>query len=189
MTEAKILRLNRAGVPLGWLTREEAATAVVNDKVIWTLGDSTLQIRGGVNRAGKQSVLNLPTIVACEGRVKLDDFHPPLLNRYLFRRDENICLYCGVSFPVAQLSRDHVVPVSRGGKDSWINVVTACRRCNHRKADRTPEEAGMELIAIPFAPNRYEFLYLANRLVLADQMEFLKSQFSRKERWPALVEG
>ncbi|MDC3197192.1 HNH endonuclease, partial [Gammaproteobacteria bacterium] len=70
-------------------------------------------------------------------------------------------------------------PLSRGGIDVWTNVVTSCRRCNNRKADRSPEQANMELLAIPFVPNQYEFLYLSNHNVLADQMEFLSTRFSR----------
>ena len=71
-------------------------------------------------------------------------------------------------------------PLSRGGIDVWTNVVTSCRRCNNRKADRSPEQANMELLAIPFVPNQYEFLYLSNHNVLADQMEFLSARFSRQ---------
>jgi len=71
------------------------------------------------------------------------------------------------------------MPISRGGCDVWTNVVTSCRRCNNRKADRSPEEANMELLAIPFVPNQYEFLYLSNHNVLADQMEFPSARFSR----------
>ncbi len=183
MMNARILRLNKAGIPVAWLTREETATLVVKGQVIWSLGETTLEIRGGINRLGEQSVLSLPSIVACDGQVKMEQFVPPLENRYLFRRDQHICLYCGGEFPAEQLSRDHILPTSRQGKDCWTNVVTACRRCNHRKADMTPEEAGMQLLAIPFVPNRYEFLYLANRNVLADQMQFLKARFSKNGCW------
>ena len=175
---AKILRLNKAGHPVSWLTREETATLMVKEQVIWSLGSTVLEIRGGYNRRGLQSVLRLPSIVACDGKVHQEFFDPPLENKFLFRRDKNICLYCGNAFAVHDLSRDHVKPLSRGGKDSWTNVVTSCRRCNNRKADRLPEESGMELLAVPFVPNQYEFLYLSNHNVLADQMEFLKARFS-----------
>ena len=183
MRNAKILRLNKAGTPIDWLTREQAATLVVKDQVVWALGEHAFEIRGGINRMGRQSVLSLPSILASDGSVKLGEFVPPLVNEYLFRRDHFLCLYCGGQFDVDQLSRDHILPVSRAGTDSWTNVVTACKRCNHRKANQTPEEAGMELIAVPFVPNRHEFFYLANKNILADQMEFLKTQFSRNANW------
>jgi len=154
MRNAKILRLNKAGTPIGWISRQQAATLVVKDQMVWALGENAFEIRGGINRLGRQSVLSLPSILASDGSVKLSDFVPALVNDYLFRRDQFLC-----------------------------NVVTACKRCNHRKANQTPEEAGMELIAIPFVPNRYEFFYLANKNILADQMDFLKTQFSRNGTW------
>lgn len=176
---AKILRLNKAGIPVSWLTREQTATLLVKELVIWSLGDTVIEMRGGYNRCGEQSILRLPSIVACNGKVHKENFDPPLENKFLFRRDKNLCLYCGGVFSVADLSRDHVYPLSKGGKDIWTNVVTSCRRCNNRKADRIPEHANMELLAIPFVPNQYEFLYLSNHNVLADQMEFLSARFSR----------
>ncbi len=175
----KILRLNKAGIPISWLTREETATLLVKDLVVWSLGETVIEMRGGYNRSGKQSILRLPSIVACDGKVHKENFNPPLENKFLFRRDKNICLYCGGQFAVGDLSRDHVQPLSRGGVDIWTNVVTSCRRCNNRKADRMPEQANMQLLAIPFVPNQYEFLYLSNHNVLADQMEFLSARFSR----------
>ncbi len=183
MMNAKILRLNKAGTPIDWITREEAATLVVKDQMVWALGEDAFEIRGGINRLGRQSVLSLPSILASDGSVKLSGFVPPLVNSYLFRRDQFLCMYCGGEFPAYNLSRDHILPVSRSGTDSWTNVVTACKRCNHRKANHTPEEAGMQLLAVPFVPNRHEFFYLANKNILADQMEFLKSQFSTNGKW------
>ena len=107
---------------------------------------------------------------------------PPLNNLELFRRDRNTCLYCGREFPDGALTRDHVIPISRGGHDLWSNVVAACKRCNSHKGCRTPDEAGMPLLAIPYVPNLAEYLVLRNRRILADQMEFLKSQFKSVER-------
>ena len=183
MRNAKILRLNKAGTPIDWISREEAATLVVKDQVVWTLGENSFEMRGGINRIGRQSVLSLPSILASDGSVKLKDFVPPLVNSYLFRPDQFLCMYCGGEFTAEKLSRDPIQPVSRNGTDHWTNVVTACKRCNHRKANHTPEEAGMELLAVPFVPNRYEFFYLANKNILTDQMEFLKTQFSKNGTW------
>ena len=66
---AKILRLNKAGIPVSWLTREETATLLVKNQIIWTLGNTVMEIRGGYNRSGIQSILKLPSIVACEGKL------------------------------------------------------------------------------------------------------------------------
>ena len=87
MLHPKILRLNKAGTPVSWLTREETATLIVKDLVIWSLGDDVMEIRGGINRAGKQSILKLPSIVACEGKVHGDHVDPPLENKFLLAYD------------------------------------------------------------------------------------------------------
>ena len=80
------------------------------------------------------------------------------------------------------LTRDHVTPLHQGGKNTWSNLVTACRDCNARKGGRTPEQAKMPLIAVPFIPNWAEYLVLTNRKILADQMEFLKAQLGKNSR-------
>jgi hypothetical protein len=103
----------------------------------------------------------------------------PLNNETLFRRDANLCMYCGQRFGSSQLSRDHVRPFCKGGKDVWNNVVAACRRCNNQKASRTPEQAGMQLLAVPFTPTYAEYIYLKGRRVLADQMEYLLAHSPR----------
>lgn len=175
---SKVLRLNKAGTPIAWLSWQETATLLVKDQVIWSIGDPIHTVRGGYNQAGVRSELVLPSIVACDGKVDTHTFTPALSNSLLFARDQQICLYCGVEHPVRELSRDHVIPTSRGGKDIWTNCVTACRRCNNRKGNLLPEQVNMQLLAVPFAPNRYEFFYLSNRDVLADQMDFLKTRFS-----------
>lgn len=180
---SKILRLNKAGNPVAWLNWQESATLLVRDQVIWSLGEIVYKVRGGINKQGVQSVLELPSIIACDGKVKGTNFAPPLTNTLLFARDQLVCMYCGSEFPARELSRDHVVPKSRGGLDTWTNCVTACRRCNNRKANQTPEQSGMQLLAIPFVPNRHEYFYLANHHVLSDQMEFLKARFSSNSTW------
>ena len=107
------------------------------------------------------------------------DYVPPLNNETLFRRDANLCMYCGMRFASSALSRDHVRPFCQGGRDVWNNVVAACRRCNNLKASKTPEQAGLQLIAVPFTPTYAEYIYLKSRRVLADQMEYLLAHFPR----------
>lgn len=178
-----ILRLNKSGLPLSWVTVEEAACLLVKEQVAWCHGDIAMVMRGGLNRVGIQSQLEIPAIIATEGDWLFKRFVPALENKLLFRRDQNLCLYCGHSFRSSELTRDHIVPRAHGGRDVWKNVVAACRRCNHRKGSRTPEGAGMELLAIPFEPNLFEFMYLANKKILADQMDFLKNGFSSNCRY------
>ncbi len=74
---------------------------------------------------------------------------PPVNRREVLRRDKHTCQYCGGT---KQLTLDHVIPRSKGGKHSWDNVVIACERCNSRKGDSTPSQAGMILRTKPKAP-------------------------------------
>jgi 5-methylcytosine-specific restriction endonuclease McrA len=75
-----------------------------------------------------------------------------LTRRNLMFRDAHQCQYCGKRPTLRELNIDHVVPRSRGGNDSWENLVTACRVCNLRKGRKTPEEANMRLARSPFRP-------------------------------------
>jgi 5-methylcytosine-specific restriction endonuclease McrA len=72
--------------------------------------------------------------------------------RNIYARDKNSCQYCGKRFPTTELSLDHVVPKTAGGKSSWGNMVCACTKCNVKKGGRTPKEAGMTLIQKPAQP-------------------------------------
>jgi 5-methylcytosine-specific restriction endonuclease McrA len=72
-----------------------------------------------------------------------------LSRKNILVRDRHICQYCERSFSAGELTLDHVMPRSRGGNSSWENLVACCRRCNNRKGDHLPEEAGMELTRRP----------------------------------------
>ena len=183
--DAQILRLNIAGQPIEWLSWQEAVVLVARDVVVWSLGESVRKVIGGVSRvSGLRSEIELPSILACSGtRLAQPRTTYPLTNRTLFARDQYQCMYCGMKQPDVQLTRDHIVPRSRGGQDRWENVVAACRRCNQHKASKLLEEVNMPLLALPFRPNLAEYLALINsRRILADQMEFLSSQFSNNYR-------
>ncbi len=83
------------------------------------------------------------------------------LNRHtVFARDGHRCQYCGRRFPTGELSLDHVLPRSRGGKTTWENVVCACLDCNVKKGGRTPQEAHMRLVVPPIRPKRSPLLTL-----------------------------
>ncbi|MBF8270001.1 MAG: HNHc protein [Gammaproteobacteria bacterium] len=180
---ALILRLDVSGSPVTWIPWQDAVSLYCRDLIAWTAGNQEFVFHGGVNRrSGERSMVNVSSIIAVK-RSALFKQHtkrtiPPLTNRELFLRDAHLCMYCGHQHCESELTRDHVTPLSRGGTDRWSNVVTACRICNTRKGNRNPEAANMPLLAIPYVPNWAEYLALSNRKILADQMEFLKSQFS-----------
>lgn len=178
----QVLRTDVSGMPLEWITYQEAVKLYYAEQVAYSLGSVLYRLHGGISAlTGRRSVVDVNSIVATYGnnRALHDAYVPPLNNPALFKRDAHLCLYCGQPFSRADLSRDHVTPVSQEGEDCWTNVVTACKRCNNHKAGRTPEEAGMELLAVPFTPTHAEYVYLQGRRVLADQMEFLRAHFPR----------
>ncbi|MDB6063720.1 MAG: endonuclease [Verrucomicrobiaceae bacterium] len=182
----QILRLNKAGQPIDWLSWQEAVCLYSRELVLWTLGDPIFEIHGGRSRlSGERTVIELPSILACGGdKVARQRTNPALSNRALFERDNYQCMYCARSFSYHQLTRDHIVPRSRGGRDSWVNCVAACRRCNQFKGSRRIEETELELLALPFRPNPAEYLALVNsRRILPEQADFLSRQFSANCRW------
>lgn len=79
----------------------------------------------------------------------------------VFARDDHSCQYCGQTRPVNQLSLDHVVPRSQGGKTNWSNIVCSCLSCNSRKGGRTPEQANMKLLSKPTMPKTNPAISLA----------------------------
>lgn len=182
---ARILRLNLSGVPTSWLTREQAAMLYAKNLVKWELGETPMDIFGGTNRSGEQSKMALSPVIATAGEVYSPGKLRSLNNRMLFRRDSYRCMYCGDQFVYGELTRDHVMPRGQGGKDMWENVVAACKRCNHSKGNRTPEQAHLQLLAVPFAPNVFERMYLSQHVILADQMEYLEKRFSGQRLWCA----
>ncbi len=181
-----ILTLDVNGRPHRWVSWQAACTYHARNMVAWSTGEQAFHIFGGTCRVtGERSSISSQSIIAIKGRaLRPASFRqtPPLSNRELFRRDRQTCAYCGTTLSGALLTRDHIEPVSRGGKDVWMNVVTACRHCNQKKDNRRPEQAGMALLYAPYVPNKAEFLILSNRNILADQMDFLLQHLPRQSR-------
>lgn len=178
----QILRTDVSGMPIEWVTYQNAVRLHFNDQIAYTCGSNIMTIHGGINAASNtRSKVTVNSIIATYGSNKknVDECSPPLNNRTLFKRDNHLCLYCGNKFDTDKLSRDHVTPLFQGGRDLWANVVSACKRCNNAKAGRTPEQANMELLAIPFVPTHAEYIFLQGKVILFDQMEFLKQHFPR----------
>ncbi|MFY2765475.1 HNH endonuclease [Arenimonas sp. MALMAid1274] len=184
----RVLSLDAHGRILDWMHWQDAVCLYVRGAVAWTLGEPCLTVHGGTNRiSGQQSLIDLHPIVAARSHARLQGLSPSpaLTNTALFARDANLCLYCGNEFGRHSLTRDHVIPVSRGGRDVWENVVCACYHCNSRKGGRTPQQAGMPLLAVPYRPSWVEHLILSNRHILADQMAFLKNHLPKRPGRPS----
>lgn len=182
MMSQPILRLNTAGQPLEWVNWETAACLYSRNLVSWSLGGVVQKVHGGINRiSGRRSYLELPAIIASGSACAAQQRSvPALTNTALFSRDNYQCLYCGKRFAGGELSRDHVHPTSRGGLNRWENVVAACKRCNQRKGHWLLDEINMDLLALPYRPNRSEYLALINSTrIRDDQVEYLRPLFSR----------
>jgi 5-methylcytosine-specific restriction endonuclease McrA len=176
-----ILTLDTAGQPRQWVTWQDAIVYHAKGLVRWQYGDSDYTFMGGISRmTGERSTISTQSIIAVEGTevgktMKRVGKELPLSSKILFRRDRHTCAYCGDVFSEHELTKDHIIPQRMKGKNTWMNLVAACKHCNHKKADRTPQGARMELLYVPYVPNKHEFLILANRKILADQLDFLRA--------------
>ena len=187
ITPPMILKTDPGGRPIRWIDCRLAVGYMLRDEVAWTSDATAVVLRGGISaRSGIRSRIDIPSIVAVSGAhaYYYDATVPRLTNDALFLRDRHLCCYCGDHFPgrSALLTRDHVMPISRGGSDIWDNVVTSCRACNQKKDDRLVEECGLEMLYIPYTPSRAEAMILENRRILADQMDYLMAQVPRRDR-------
>ncbi len=97
-----------------------------------------------------------PSVIRLANYIRLPYKKVELSRKNILRRDSHQCQYCGTKS--ADLTIDHVIPRSRGGSDTWENLVTACTKCNNKKGNRTPDEAKMPLLNLPTKPHHILFL-------------------------------
>ena len=156
-----ILTLDMQGAPHRWVTWQHACFYYAKNLVAWVAGDHSFTFHGGTCReTGERSSITVDSIIAIKGKAlapRARSAVPPLNNRELFHRDRHTCAYCGHEYSFLRLTRDHIQPVSQGGRDLWMNVVTACRHCNQRKSGRTPEQVitpTLRYIVFPLSPSK-----------------------------------
>ena len=181
-----VLVVDKNGTPKDWCDYEEAVCYYARDKVVWEIGQTLKTFFGGYNNSGEQSSIKISSIIGVTGPILGDSFYKQktvYADRVtLYARDKNLCAYCGLVFSFSQLTIDHVIPKAKGGNNTWANCVTACRKCNHNKGDKTLEQAGLQLLYVPYAPTIHEKILLRNRKVLADQMEYLLANIPKTSR-------
>jgi 5-methylcytosine-specific restriction endonuclease McrA len=180
-----VLALDISGVPRQWISFDDAITYHAKNSIAWALGEIVARYRGGIQKDGEMSYLETTSIIAVKGHGfnPHKHAHVALSNRTLFGRDRYVCAYCGGLFPnYNNLSRDHIVPKSKGGENSWMNVVTACKDCNAKKGHKLLKECGLELLYVPYVPNHYENMILQNRTIMADQMDYLLAGVPKHSR-------
>ncbi len=93
--------------------------------------------------------LKVPSVIRLLAYRHIPQQTRALSRKNILLRDRNTCQFCGCTFPASELTLDHVLPRSRGGRSSWENLVACCYQCNNQKGDHTPEEVGLELVRRP----------------------------------------
>ena len=134
-------------IELGADARAEALRPVKWDEWI------TLPVRDGDNAVHTiRGAIRVPTVIVAVNFAKVPKKRPKLCARTIRERDGNRCQYTGRLLAPDEGNLDHVLPRSRGGRDTWENLVWAAKEVNQRKADRLPHEAGLKLLTVPRAP-------------------------------------
>lgn len=147
---AKVLILNQNYEPMSVINVKKAIVLLYMGKAELIAANDALQVRS------VSMSMPFPSIVRLSVYVRVPFKKIILSRKNILRRDGHRCLYCGRGD--IPLTLDHVVPLSRGGEESWENLVCACVKCNNRKGDRTPEEANMPLRRRPMRPNHVTFI-------------------------------
>jgi 5-methylcytosine-specific restriction endonuclease McrA len=147
---AQALVLNASYEPLSVVPTRRAVVLLVREK-------AELVHTDGRRWASARASVPVPSVIRLLHYVKVPyERRVPLSRRAVFARDRQTCQYCAATAE----NLDHVLPRCRGGAHTWENVVAACRSCNTRKGDRTPDEAGLSLLAAPRAPRRLGWLLI-----------------------------
>jgi 5-methylcytosine-specific restriction endonuclease McrA len=159
----RCLALNASYEPLTMVPVRRALRLVIDGKAEIVEADRGRLVRSQTVAVPRPAVIRLVRFVHVPRR-----FRRQVTNTFLFARDGYRCLFCGR--PGAQLrhreclTRDHLIPLSRGGTNEWTNVVTACSSCNTRKGNRLPEECGMQPLHPPVEPHFVHLTWAVRRL-------------------------
>jgi len=157
------LALNASFEPLTIIPARRAVRLVLDGKAEILEKDGTRRFRSETRIVPCPAVIRLVRYVHVPRR-----FRRQVTNTVLFARDDYSCQYCGKHKKELRgrqfLTRDHIVPLSRGGDNTWENVVTSCSPCNNRKGDRLPREVGLKLLNEPGQPNYVHLVWVVRRV-------------------------
>ncbi|MBP7999210.1 MAG: HNH endonuclease [Chloroflexi bacterium] len=160
-----VLLLNASYEPLAVIPKQRALSLMARGRVE-AVTDDLFQV-GGASRT-----FTIPTVLRLRRYVNVPMRGARWSRRAVFHRDGYRCVYCGVrvgdkrkgvTLAREDFTLDHVIPRSRGGKNSWGNTACACAPCNQRKGDRTPDEAGMTMLWEPKTP-RVDYLVASGQI-------------------------
>jgi len=157
------LALNSSFEPLTLVPLRRALRLVIDGKAEIVEADGEAVVKSARQSFPRPMVIRLNRFIHVPRR-----FRRQVTNTFLFARDAYTCQYCGRTATQLRiresLTRDHVVPLSRGGTNAWTNVVTACSGCNTRKAHHLPDEIGMHLLHTPVEPHFVHLSWAVRRL-------------------------
>ncbi len=163
-----VLVLNATYEPLSLISVRRAVILLLREKA--ELIEATEQML-----RSSSLTMPVPLVIRLTYYVRLPQRRVPPTRNAIMLRDAYTCQYCGATPGRDALTVDHVIPRSRGGSRSWRNLVTACKRCNHKKGSHTPAEAKMVLRRKPFEPTYVALVLLSNPTAAS--------------RWETLVNG
>lgn len=177
----QVLVLNASYEPLSLVSVRRAVVLLLREKA--ELLEATQQMVCSVHRA-----IPVPLVIRLVRYVRLPQRRVPPTRTAVMLRDTFTCQYCGAAPGRKDLTVDHVIPRSRGGKHDWNNLVTACKRCNQKKGSHTPDEAQMRLLRKPFEPT-YVALVLLSNPTAASRWETLVGMTATSAVIPAASPG
>jgi 5-methylcytosine-specific restriction endonuclease McrA len=166
MINRLVLILNASYEPVTICTVRRAITLVMKGAAL------VEEVSGYVIRTPQVSV-PVPSVIRLRTYRKVPRIKRSVSRRGIVLRDNSSCQYCGGKFESRELTLDHVIPRSRGGQSTWENLVAACLRCNNKKGNRTPQEAGLTLLRAP----RPIGIHAKHRLMAGDEKRWDKYLF------------
>ncbi len=180
------LTLNASFEPLTILAARRAVRLVLDHKAEILETDDARFFRS------ERRSIPYPTVIRLVRFVRVPrKFRRQVTNTFLFARDGYCCQYCGRHRSLLKgrqfLTRDHILPISRGGGNTWDNVVTSCSPCNNRKGDNVPSEVGMKLLCTPGEPNHVQLVWAVRR-VTPVQVKYIR-MFYGEDALRALTGG
>ncbi len=161
---APVLVLNQNYQPLNICNVRRAVVLVC-------VGKAEIITNGNMEIKSISSILPEPTVIRLSHMVKRPPSKSKLSRKAVFFRDKFTCQYCNNK--TTQLTLDHVIPRSKGGAHTGENVTSACIKCNHKKASKTPREASMKLISKPMAPRPNPYNIFIHRKIEDDWIPFI----------------
>jgi 5-methylcytosine-specific restriction endonuclease McrA len=175
------LVLDKNYVPVSFVKWTQAVKLWYENRAIIIKEDDLKQVHS------PSFTMGMPRIIVVKNAwVRRKRTHVPPTRRNFYVRDEASCQYCGRQVTTQEFTLDHVVPKSKGGLATWLNLVVACWRCNKRKANHTLKESGMTLIRQPFEPKandpRYNFKLRINK-IRPEWSEYLHWLNAEKASW------